>query len=98
MKTVSSLKGCEILKAWHQSVINHLYWSVVSSPEGDEELIVAKWQSIERQMQNIHRGHGKRFPKCAHGRLQGKDRNKKRIKPSKLEPLMLCQVMKLSHQ
>lgn len=82
LKAICKLKGCEDLKAWQQSIINHLYWAVVSSPQDDVELIVDKWKSVERHVLNLHRGHGGKFPRCAHKRLQGRAHKKKWIKPS----------------
>ena len=33
---------------WQQSmIINHLYWSVMSTPAGDGQLIVAKWKILQ---------------------------------------------------
>ncbi|KAF3833246.1 hypothetical protein F7725_026911 [Dissostichus mawsoni] len=102
LKAICKLKGCEDLKAWQQSIINHLYWAVVSSTQDDAELIVDKWKSVERHVLNLHRGHGGKFPTCAHKRLQGRAHKKKWIKPSslsavKLEKLvtdkMLCKVI-----
>lgn len=82
LKALSKDKKCEELIPWHQSIINHLYWSAVSTPLGEGETIVAKWQSVERHVQNLHRGHGDIFPKCAHGRLRGHAAKKKWLKPS----------------
>ncbi|KAI4806305.1 hypothetical protein KUCAC02_017134 [Chaenocephalus aceratus] len=89
LKAICKLKGCEDLKAWQQSIINHLYWAVVSSTQDDAELIVDKWKSVERHVLNLHSGHGGKFPTCAHKRLQGRAHKKKWIKPTvKLEKLV----------
>ncbi|KAI4814166.1 hypothetical protein KUCAC02_003372 [Chaenocephalus aceratus] len=102
LKAICKRKGCEDLKAWQQSIINHLYWAVVSSTQDDTELIVDKWKSVERHVLNLHRGHGGKFPTCVHKRLQGRAHKKKWIKPTvKLEKLvtdkMLCKdIGKLS--
>ena len=82
LKAICKLKGCEDLKAWQQSIINHLYWALVSSTQDYAELIVDKWKSVERHVLNLHRGHGVKFPRCAHKRLQGRAHKKKWIKPS----------------
>ena len=54
LRAICNLKGCEELKGSQQSMINNLHWSVVSSPPGDGEVIVANLKSIERHMQNLH--------------------------------------------
>ena len=63
-------KNCEVISEWQKSIINHLYWCVSSSPADDSELITAKWLSLDNHIHNVHRRHGKKFPKCAHGRLR----------------------------
>ncbi|XP_034082366.1 uncharacterized protein LOC117552821 [Gymnodraco acuticeps] len=89
LKAICKLKGCEDLKAWQQSIINHLYWAVVSSTQDNAELIVDKWKSVERHVLNLHSGHGGKFPTCAHKRLQGRAHKKKWIKPSSLSAVKL---------
>ena len=46
-----------------------MYWCVSSTSANDGELIKAKWLSLDNHIHNIHRRHGKKFSKCAHGRL-----------------------------
>ena len=70
-------KDCELVSKWEQSMINHMYWCVVSTPNGDGDMMVAKWLSLENHIHNKHSGHGKLFRSCAHGRLVGRTRNKK---------------------
>ena len=71
-------KNCEVVGEWQKSIINHLYWCVSSTPADDDELITAKWLSLDNHIHNVHRRHGnKKFPKCAHGRLRRQERNKK---------------------
>ena len=60
-------------------MINHLYWKAMSTEEGNEDLIRAKWLSLVNHIQNVHAGCDKLFAKCLHKRLQGR----KWIKPSK---------------
>ncbi|KAM9364116.1 uncharacterized protein KZ484_010411 isoform 1-T1 [Pholidichthys leucotaenia] len=99
----SSERGCMELRAWSKSVVNHMYWSAMSSPQGQGDLVLAKWLSIVPHCMDIHVGHGTLFPTCEHGELQGKDRCKKWVKPStkaaiKLECLVhnpsLCRDIK----
>ena len=76
-------KDCELVGEWKKSVINHLYWSAVSTPNGNGELIKAKWISLDNHINNKHRGHGKLFPKCAHKAIKRAGRKKKWFKPRK---------------
>ena len=65
---------------WEKSIINHLYWCVASTPDGDETMIKAKWLSLDNHLHNVHQGHSTDFPKCLHGQLRGRDKNKKWLK------------------
>ena len=38
----------------------------------DSEMILEKWKSLGNHIHNKHRGHGKKFKKCIHGRLRKK--------------------------
>ena len=46
-------KGCEI--TWRRSIINHLYWCVSSTPDGDAETVLAKWVSLGDHVHNKHK-------------------------------------------
>ncbi len=60
--------------------MNHLYWSAVSTPDGDGDLIQAKWMSLDNHVHNRHKKHGTFFPACKH---KAKGRKKKWFKPRK---------------
>ncbi|XP_061891027.1 uncharacterized protein LOC133641150 [Entelurus aequoreus] len=90
LKAIYKHKDCEDLKPWVQSIINHLYWAAVSTPPGEGELLVAKWKSVERHIQNIHKDHGDLFPICTHGQLQ---RQKKWLKQSSRSAVKLEEVV-----
>ena len=77
VEAAAKQKGCEIIGDWQRSIINHLYWCVSSTPDGDPETILAKWLSLENHVHNEHRHKDKKFPKCAHGKLTGRNRKKK---------------------
>ena len=51
---IAKEKECERLKEWIDSIINHLYWCVVSSPSNRPQLVLAKWKSILDHLQNKH--------------------------------------------
>ena len=76
-------KGCEVIGNWQRSIVNHLYWCVSSTPDGDADTILAKWLSLENHVHNEHTHMDKKFPKCAHGKLRGQDRKKKWFKRRK---------------
>ena len=48
-----------------------MYWCVASTPNDNGEVVKAKWLSLENHVHNIHSGHSKLFPKCAHAGLSG---------------------------
>ena len=37
LEAAAKQKDCEIIGNWQRSVINHLYWCVSSTPNGDSE-------------------------------------------------------------
>lgn len=76
-------KECELVGEWKKSLVNHLYWSAVSTPDGDRKVIEAKWRSLDNHIHNKHKGHDKVFPACKHKTLKKKERNKKWFKPRK---------------
>ena len=59
LDSLSKEKNCELVKDWKKSLINHLYWSAVSTPSGDGESIKAKWISLHNHIHNMHHGHSK---------------------------------------
>lgn len=77
-------KDCDCLGEWAQSIVNHLYWSVVSTPSGEPDVVVAKWESVLNHVVNRHTHSNQHFPKCIHRRLRGRESQKKWIKPGKL--------------
>lgn len=109
LQSIAKEKDCEVLQPWINSIVNHLYWCVVSSPPDSPNLILAKWKSVLNHVLNKHRGHDDvLFPKCAHARLTGRQAKKKWLKPStkvtsKLEGVimnksLLRDIQKLSGQ
>ena len=83
VKTLAKQKDCELVGKWEQSMINHMYWCVVSTSNGDGDMMVAKWLSLENHIHNKHSGHGQLFRRCSHGRLVGRNQKKKWFKRRK---------------
>ena len=67
MEAAGNKKEFAPILEWVRSIINHLYWAVMSTNPGDFTMITAKWESVINHIQNIHDGHGSRLPKCLHG-------------------------------
>ncbi|KAF3842786.1 hypothetical protein F7725_001635 [Dissostichus mawsoni] len=83
LQTLAKNRDCQTLKPWVSSIVNHLYWSVVSTPAGDSDLIVAKWKSVVSHIQNRHNGFGEPFASCAHPDLNGREVRKPWLTPCK---------------
>ena len=67
-------KDCALVKKWHRSIVNHLYWCATSSLSGTEN--VAKWKSVLNHIQDFHSHSDPAFPKCEHQPYALKDPNK----------------------
>ncbi len=61
-------KGMEIISEWIRPIENHLYWSALTTSNGDGRIIWAKFKSILDHVTNKHTGFDDPlFNKCAHG-------------------------------
>ncbi|XP_034722579.1 uncharacterized protein LOC117941677 isoform X1 [Etheostoma cragini] len=67
-------KDCALVKKWHKSIVNHLYWCATSSVSGPEK--VAKWKSLLNHIQDVHIHSDPAFPKCVHPPKASKDHSK----------------------
>ncbi|KAG1959839.1 hypothetical protein F2P79_005978 [Pimephales promelas] len=74
-------RECEDLKLWRPAIINHLYWTAASTPNGDADVMEAKWRSMVNHVQDIHEHGTATFPCCAHPPLEGEARNKEWLEP-----------------
>ncbi|ROI15893.1 hypothetical protein DPX16_3794 [Anabarilius grahami] len=74
-------RDCEDLKLWRPAVINHLYWTAASTPNGDADVMEAKWKSMVNHVQDIHEHGTSTFPCCAHPPLEGEARNREWLEP-----------------
>ena len=77
LENLAKKKDCALVYKWQRSIINHLYWCIASTTDGNGEVITAKWLSLEGHIRN------KNFTKCCHGRLVGQVRQKKWFKRRK---------------
>ena len=80
LEAAAKQKECQIIGHWQRSIVNHLYWCVVSTKDGDKGTILAKWLSLDDHIHNKHTHSDKKFPKCVHGNLRGTERTKKWFK------------------
>ncbi len=81
---LSKTKDCEELAAWIKAVSAHMYYVASSTPNGDGDMMKAKWKMLPLHMQNIHRDASNTLhPKCGHGRLNRRRRNKLWLTPGK---------------
>jgi len=77
LEKLAKQKNCELVGEWQKSIINHLYWCVSSTADNNEDVIGAKWLSLDNHVYNVYENHGTRhFRKCDHGRLRWHDRKK----------------------
>ncbi|XP_048733591.2 uncharacterized protein LOC125649824 [Ostrea edulis] len=53
-----------------------MYWVAASTPDGNGEVMWAKWESVENHIHNVHTGHNTLFPTCAHSTLEGNEQKK----------------------
>jgi len=58
LEKLAKQKGCDLVGEWQKSIINHLYWCVSSTADGNEDVIWTKWLSIDNHVRKVHRNHG----------------------------------------
>ena len=83
LEIVAKERDCQLVGEWMKSVINHLYWSAVSTPSGNGDVIKVKWMLVDNHIHIIHCGHGDLFPECEHTPLSYHGRKRKWFKPRK---------------
>lgn len=62
---IGKLKDCDTAQHWKKAIVNHIYWCAASTPDGNGDLMVAKFKSLLNHIRNIHE-HGDIFPRCEH--------------------------------
>eukprot|EP00118_Oscarella_pearsei_P022098 m.252094 g.252094 ORF g.252094 m.252094 type:complete len:256 (+) comp40347_c0_seq9:790-1557(+) len=90
---LGKLKGCETLRKWTKSIVNHIYWCAASTPDGSSDVMRSKWLSLDNHLHNIHEGHDHLFPKCLHSTLP-EARNKEWIMPHTPASVKLTKLIK----
>uniref|UniRef100_A0AAV2KG27 Transposase n=2 Tax=Knipowitschia caucasica TaxID=637954 RepID=A0AAV2KG27_KNICA len=89
LDAASKEQHCEDLALWKAAVINHLYWTAASTPDGNPEVLEAKWTSLVNHVQDIHTHKSPWFPVCAHPPLEGETREKQWLEPGSLVSIKL---------
>ncbi|XP_063043320.1 uncharacterized protein LOC134437731 [Engraulis encrasicolus] len=82
-------RKCETIKLWRPAIVNHLYWTAASTPDGNGDLMEAKWTSLVNHVQDIHEHDTPAFPTCAHPHLEGEHRDKEWLEPGSPEAIKL---------
>ena len=81
MDTASKDRQCDQLQLWRPAIINHLYWTAASTPDGNPAVMEAKWRSLVNHIQDIHDHDTPAFSSCAHAPLEGDQRHKEWLEP-----------------
>ena len=67
LNNIARQKDCELLKYLVQPCVNHLHWSVISTPSRNGNVIMAKFNSFLGHIADEHEGHpDPLFDRCAH--------------------------------
>lgn len=43
-----------------------MYWTAASTPDGNGQMMLEKWQSVVNHVQNIHEHDGDLYDACSH--------------------------------
>ncbi|XP_041457112.1 uncharacterized protein LOC121430959 isoform X2 [Lytechinus variegatus] len=54
LKALGRVKDCELVQAWLRTLINHVYWTALSSPGGDKDVMKSKYKRSMNHIRNIH--------------------------------------------
>ncbi|KAJ4947727.1 hypothetical protein JOQ06_009760 [Pogonophryne albipinna] len=68
LESLAKQKECDAIKPWIRSVVNHLYWSAVSTESGHGDLVAEKWMSEDLRLRQEGKLRFKiRYPKFKKG-------------------------------
>ncbi|XP_045184343.2 uncharacterized protein LOC123542510 [Mercenaria mercenaria] len=89
----SKVKGCEKLKDWRKSIVNHLWYSCATC-DGDEDILIECWISVLQHITNVHVFPGNHVTECRHGVLGEEiQRKTKWLKPNSAAHLALKEIV-----
>ncbi|KAG0428672.1 hypothetical protein HPB47_024350, partial [Ixodes persulcatus] len=88
MVAAGQSRHTEELSSWTKAVVNHLYWCAGTSA-GNQDLILAKWESLVAHVAEIHSHPDPLFPECEHGELHKKWLNEGSPAHQKLREIVL---------
>ena len=69
LEATAKKKDCSLTRDWQRSILNHLFWCVASTEDGDGDTILAKWLSFDNHVHNKHKHATPKFSQCVHGCL-----------------------------
>lgn len=69
-----------LVKKWIGALVTHLYWCATSTPDGNPDIIEAKYLSIVNHIANCHKHDSPLFPRCAHSRKKKGQKQKEYFK------------------
>ncbi|KAG0707004.1 hypothetical protein GWK47_024217 [Chionoecetes opilio] len=70
MENLAKQDNCGEVRAWSRSISNHLYWCASPTRDGNPDMMLAKWLSIDDHIHNVHDDHhSDLFPKCQHDEI-----------------------------
>ena len=69
LEAAAKKKDCSLIRDWQRSILNHLYWCVASTEDGDGDTVLAKWLSLDNHVHNKHKHDSPKFHQCVHSRL-----------------------------
>lgn len=90
-----------LIRKWVSPLITHVYWSATSTPDGNPDVMEAKYTSIVNHICNIHKHDNPLFSECAHRRRRRGQKKKDYFKRGKsffmlkfyCEPKSMCRLM-----
>lgn len=93
MDALGLQKDCDLVLKWKPGIIRHLYWCAATTPDGNPDVMEAKWVSITEHIRNKHTDfQSEHYRQCSHGVLVGRERKKKWMKIGKIIAISLGQV------
>ncbi|XP_065121196.1 uncharacterized protein [Paramisgurnus dabryanus] len=93
LDTASKDRHCDQLQLWRPAIVNHLYWTAASTPDGNPAVMEAKWRSLVNHIQDIHNHDTPAFSSCAHPPLEGEQRNKEWLEPGSMGAIKLESIV-----